>query len=56
MADARLPTPLIPPADQAPQVPQVSEAPQPPVQPVQLPVPLDQPIHAQPIQHIPQLN
>ena len=53
MADARppaLPAPPAPPALQAP-------APQaPPEQPVQLPVPLNQCISTQPMQHMPQLN
>ena len=47
MADAGLPAPPVPPA---PQVPQALH----PL--VHLPVPLDQPVPAQPIQHMPQLN
>ena len=50
MADAGL---LTPPASP---IPQALQAPQPPLQPVQLPIPPDQFIPAQSIQHILQLN
>ena len=49
MADAGLSAPPAPPAPQAP-------APQPPAQPVQQPVPSNQPVPTQAIQHMPQLN
>ena len=50
MAGTGLPAPSATPALQAPQ------ALQPPVQPVQLPAAPDQPVPAQPIYHMPQLN
>ena len=53
MADTGPPALPVPPA---PQAPQALQAPQTTVQPVQLPVPLNQPIPTQPIQHMPQLN
>ena len=50
MADAGLPAPPVPPAAQVP-APQL-----PPVQPVKLPVPPNQPVPTQQIQHMLQVN
>ena len=50
MADAEPPAPPVPPAAPAPQAPQA------PQHPIQLPIAPDQPVPAQPIQHMPQLT